>query len=608
MVEHWRRDSIDLAVRHYPSLFKLPSYKATLILLCAGSLVLGLAANIPFTPSLQWIFSGLLSGLMLLVITLLADFLTLKILLQGDIILNAKRILFLSFSSNLLLSVFALPANLTALLIPGINVPVKILFIGFFAALCLRLLVVCSISFSRAILKVLSGIIQPLLALLAIYATQMSSPIQFAIYTLMAIFLSLLSIWLYIMVLNRAGLTALGVPSLKLFRAFLADWAEGVEHPFEEILERLGEERSINISMLMFRSVDGRRMKAAMIIPNLHPGPFRNIGSSPLPGLMEEALEGELQCIVSVPHGISGHELDLASQGENRKVLGALIDAVRNFCGDFSIRVTPFIDVEVEGARAGCQVFNGCALLTLTVAPETMEDLPLELNDIILQKAREEGFLWAIAIDAHNSINGTFKMDRVVSAIKGAAAAALERASKLKYSVSPPKVGAGKSVPEGLGLKEGMGPGGITAIVIEVDGQRTAYITVDGNNMVSGLREKILASIRDLGIDCGEVFTTDTHAVNAVTPGGRGYHPVGEVVEHGVIIGCVRRAIHEALNNMETAEAAWLKITIPSVKVIGERQIGELSLLTDRVSKRAGRLAILFPLFGLALAILLMLL
>ncbi|MEM2610018.1 MAG: DUF2070 family protein [Candidatus Bathyarchaeia archaeon] len=608
MVERWHRDSIDLAVRHYSSLFKLPSYRVTLILLCAGSLVLGLAANIPFTPSLQWVFSGLLIGLMLLITTLLADFLALKILLRGDIILNAKRIFFLSFSSNLLLSVFALLANLTALLISDMDLPVKILFIGFFAALCLRLLVTCSISFSRDVLKVLSGIIQPLLALLTIYATKMSNTTQFAIYTLISILLSLLSIRLYTAILDRAGLITLGIPSLKLFRAFLADWTEGIEHPFEEILERLGEERSINISMLMFRSMDGRRMKAIMVIPNLHPGPFRNIGSSPLPGLIEEALERNLQCIVSVPHGISGHELDLASQRENRKVLEALIGAVRDFCGDFSTKVTPFIYVEMEGAKVGCQVFNGCALLTLTVAPETMEDLPLELNDIILRKAREEGFLWAIAIDAHNSINGPFKMDRAVSAIKNAATAALERASKLKYSASPPRVGAGKSIPEGLGLKDGMGPGGITAIVIEVDGQRTAYITVDGNNMVSGLRDKILTDIRDLGIDCGEVFTTDTHAVNAVAPGGRGYHPVGEVIGHEAIVGCVRRAIKEALNNMEAAEAAWLKITVPSVKVIGEMQIDELSLLTDKVSRRAGSLAALFPLFGLTLAILLILL
>ena len=72
-----------------------------------------------------------------------------------------------------------------------------------------------------------------------------------------------------------------------------------------------------------------------------------------------------------------------------------------------------------------------------------------------------------------------------------------------------------------------MGAGGITAIVVEVENQKTAYVVIDGNNMMPGLREKILTWLAALGFEESEVFTTDTHTVSALVTGSRGYHPVG---------------------------------------------------------------------------------
>ena len=80
----------------------------------------------------------------------------------------------------------------------------------------------------------------------------------------------------------------------------------------------------------------------------------------------------------------------------------------------FGADATPFSYIKRNGASVGCQVFNGCALLTLTLAPETMEDLPPELNRVIINAARKGRLSTAIAIDAHNSINGPFKVDEAV--------------------------------------------------------------------------------------------------------------------------------------------------------------------------------------------------
>ena len=99
--------------------------------------------------------------------------------------------------------------------------------------------------------------------------------------------------------------------------------------------------------------------------------------------------------------------------------------------------------------------------------------------------------------------------------------------------------------------KSGYGAGGITAIVIQIENQKTAYIVIDGNNMVPGLREKILDSLTVLGFDASEVFTTDTHAVTASITGRRGYHPVGEVMDNALLIKYICEVAKKAEANLE---------------------------------------------------------
>jgi putative membrane protein len=603
------RGNIDLAVKHYSSLFKLPSYKGTITCLFVGAVLLGFSGNVPLSPSASWFIGGFILGLCVFTASLLTEYFSSRLLLRKDVILNLRRCLFLSFFSNMLLFTFILVAHALLFYFPNLDLFIKVVSLGFFADLALRFLVIFTVSFSGTLRKFLSGLLQPSALFALISFAQMKNFLTFyTLYFLLAIAFSMLGVWLFRKTLDNVGMKTFGVPSLKLFRAFLADWTESFEQPFEEILEQIGEERDINVSLLMFRGKYDNKLKAILVVPNLHPGPFKNIGSSPLPELIQALLEREAECVVSVPHGISGHELDLASQDQNKKILDFLSRALMEEADGFSNEASPFLMVERKGAKAGCQVFGGCVLLTLTLAPETMEDLPLELNDIISREAEKMGFSLAIAIDAHNSINGPFNLEKATMIIKEAALSALEEATRLRNEISAMRVGAGKFLPEDLGLKDGMGPGGITAVLVEVDGRRTAYVTIDGNNMVSNLRGKILSALREMGIECGEVFTTDTHIVNGVVLADRGYHPVGEVVDHEKIIEYTRKAVLEAVKSMGEATAAWRRVIVPKVKVVGEKQIGDLGLLTDRVAKKAKLSSIIFIFLGSAFMALSMLL
>lgn len=604
------RESINLAVKHYSSLFHLPSPKKLLLTGFLMNLLLGFLASLFICLSLNFtilvvvniLVRGVLLGLIIYVLTLFSDYLLNKLLSKQDIIFrDLKRVIFLSVVSSVPFIIFTMAGLLFGRL--SMDFYVKVLSLGLYASFSLRLLVIDTICFANRTSKAILSAFQPILLLLLLMLPAAIFRQEELYFNLiyppaLALVFSVLSVQLFRKALDMEGERMLGIPSLRVAKAFIANWAEGAKEPFEEILERLGEKRTISISALVFRRKGTKELKALIIVPSIHPGPFKNVGSSLLPSIIEETLEREFQCIVSVPHGISGHELDLSSQAENEKVIKSLVSSLKEV-NDFSSKATKFFMVEGEGAKVGCQVFNNCTFITLTTSPETMEDLPLELNEAIVKKALDCGFSWAIVVDAHNSINGPFDMEKSVRALEKAAHIALEKAASSKHIVfSEMRVGAGKVIPKDLGLKEGMGPGGIKAIVIEVEGEKTAYITIDGNNMVSGLREKLLSSLKEIGINHGEIFTTDTHAVNAVVLNRRGYHPIGEAIDHTRIISEVKRAVYEALRNMEPAEVAWHKVDIQGVKVIGEKRINELSLLTDNAFRKAKRNSIIFAVFG----------
>jgi len=171
----------------------------------------------------------------------------------------------------------------------------------------------------------------------------------------------------------------------------------------------------------------------------------------------------------------------------------------------------------------------------------------------------------------------------------------------------PFRVGAATVTPKEFSLEDGMGPGGITTVVVKVGEQKTAYVVIDGNNMVSGLRESILSALHSIGVDEGEVLTTDTHSVNALILSERGYHPIGEAIDHERLIGHIKEATLAAMSDLEPVKAACRSMTVPKVKVIGEKRLEALSLLTDKTFQKAKETVVpIFAASGLLLMLFLM--
>jgi len=120
--------------------------------------------------------------------------------------------------------------------------------------------------------------------------------------------------------------------------------------------------------------------------------------------------------------------------------------------------------------------------------------------------------------------------------------------------------------------EQGFGDLGIQVLVVEVGGQRTAYVLIDGNNMAAGVREVLLEQILTL-VDHAEVMTTDSHVVNTIT----GKNPVGMHVPAPEFLPSVMQCVRYALKDLSPAEVAASTAHCEHVVVFGSNRISQLA-------------------------------
>ena len=592
--------SMDSAKKHYSSMFTLPSFKKALLAVAATCIVgVSLAAFVLFP-----LIGSLILGVSLFSLTFLADSVTSKVVLKNDPIFSMRRTLVLSLAGWVFWLLFlALGAGLSFAF--GWLLWVKLCLLGFAAVVTLRFMVFNATSSAAAWRRLLSTLLQPALCIAAFLAFWISYPSivaitwQLYLFVVAAPIVGFIAVTILLSSIDRLGKTSYSLPALPLFRAFILNWVDSQNAPLEKYLEEMGADADITVTLLKF---DASKPKAAIIVPQVHPGPLKNIGSSLLPSLLKREVEKEFGADVCVPLGLLGHELDLASQAQNYKIVAQVIASAKFEPQD--ALASPLVRVNEGAATASCQIFGGTAFLSFTLAPKTTEDLPQELGRIVAEEAKKLGLLNALVVNCHNCLTNVVDTDEHLDELQRAASKCLQKAVALP--TKPFSVGSHTVFPPEFNLKAGMGAGGITAIAVQVEKQKTAYVVIDGNNMVPGLREKILDNLAGLGFDASEVFTTDTHAVTASITGRQGYHPVGEVMDQTLLIQYIAEAAKKAEANLEGCRAGCRTFIVPHVRVIGEERLKSITTLVDKAIVKAKH--IVAPIFGAEELVLILLL
>jgi putative membrane protein len=596
--------SIEGASKHYSSLFSLPSLKKALLALAATCVIIGLTTII--VPHSRGLADALFFGFLLFALTLIADLALSKLVLKKDPIYTLRRTLTVSLVSWGFWLIFVITG--AALSSPfGLLIWVKFYLLGYAVVITLRAVVFMATSSAATWRKLLSILFNPILLILAFLAFWFGIPSINLIQTVpfLVIFptIGIAAVYVFLWDLDRLGRKTYSISPLPLFRAYMLDWSAGLNAPLEEIFEKTGEKTDVEVTLLKF---DASKPKAAIIVPLVHPGPFKNIGSSLLPSILKQDFEREFGCTACVPLGILGHELDLASQAQNYKIIAQTIESAK-FKSTTHL-ASPSVKVTEDVATASGQLFGDTLFLSFSLSPKTTEDLPQELGRMVNEEAEKHGLKSAVVVNAHNSITDVVEVEKYLGTLQTAAVKCIQKAILLPKE--PFMVGAASVFPKEFSLKEGMGTGGITAIVVQVAKQKTVYVVIDGNNMISGLREKILAALTSAGFDESEIFTTDTHAVTAVSSGRgggrRGYHPVGEAIDQDLLTRYICDVAKQAEANLEVSKAGAVRFVVKDVTVIGEDRLKSITSLVDKSIQRAKQ--ILLPIFGLEALVLILLL
>ena len=565
-----------------------PSSNTMVISIFAADVLGSAVAFVIADPTLSGFLGGLYVGFSaFLVPTLISSFLSYRVIVARDPLFFPRRVLALSLFGSVLW-VFVMIAGAALNRISGsLLFPPHAFYLGLFVVLPLRSMAVFSMSTLSLARRMIFSVADPLACCVAFALIRSSTLPGLATSFTLAVIVSFVFSFMFLTYVEKRGMQTLGASPLRIFRAFLRDWLDGSFSTFEDYLEIFGVNSTITLSVLSFRSKSSGRAKGTLIVPNFHPGPFLNVGSSALPYMLKRAVESATGGIAAVAHGVSGHQLNLVSQHENRKVIRKVRSMLASKSGYMA---SPVVRSTAGCATATCQVFGRSALVTMTVAPNDTEDIDLEVGELLRRSAR--GLFKDIAIvDAHNSIGDvTLMSEEKLNDLAQSAKFAMKTARHAKLRSL--RLGIAHDRPSGITVREGMGLGGIVVFWMEVGSQPFAYVVIDSNNMAKGLRERIFGVLAEMGAKNVEVMTSDTHMVNGIVSAKLGYYPIGAAANPDILVSSVRKTAERAKRGM-TSVSASVRSSSLQVRTLG---LSSLSRLTGFVLRTARlTFAALFP-------------
>jgi len=398
-----------------------------------------------------------------------------------------------------------------------------------------------------------------------------------------------LACYLFVRYVDAPMKKSFGASGLDFIKSFIAQTADG-RSEMEDFFRKMGEPVDVPVTVLNFARND--ESKATFVTTMLHPGPMGEIGGGNLPARIANSLDG----VVFVPHSTAYHDFNLVSATEIQKVISAAQNALAGVTygdkGSRSIRVKNG-DATILGQRFGDSV-----LLTATQSPLPTEDIEFAVGLAAISEARVRGAKHAALIDAHNCATGKSRIVTPGSRTSYEIIRAVSDATEQLLTMPEDEIRIGVSKRDAMySIEEGMGALGIRVAVIEVSGQKTAYVLIDGNNMVVGLREKIISA---LPVDMAEVMTTDTHVVNMKS----GKNFVGMKIDHDELINTIKEMTEEAIADLEPVQTEMNTEFAEDVIIFGSHRTAQLASTVNAIMAMGGALAISIVTIALVLAIL----
>ncbi|MBR7050801.1 MAG: DUF2070 family protein, partial [Methanobrevibacter sp.] len=555
----------------------LPKTKFTIIGILIISFLIGSTYYlIDLVPNqgiiLDFIYGGLFGFMVLGVASIMSGALNQQVIksLHG-INLKIKHSMFLSGLSMFILGIFILGGCVVSRIL-NVDIFVNSALFGLVIVYGFNTLVFWATSKVRFTVAAITGFIQPvLIATMYILIsflfidTSFMGPvlIQVIFKTLVASIIFVLAIYAFITVIASPFKKNLGIGVLDLLSLFIAHMNEG-SNSLEGLFENMSEAIDTLVSFVSFKGENG--IKALFISPCVHPGPLGDIGGSNMPTI----LANKFDHFTMVAHGPSTHDFNPIAVSEIDKIEDAVKEGLERV--EYTENASRFIRYNSKKANIGVQFFNKGMVILSTFAPEAVDDIEFGVGLTMMTQSKSRCNVEdSIIVDCHNSFTpesgevlpGNSEVFQLIDVI-----------DKIDPNQETHEimVGCYEDTMGDLDKHEGIGESGIKTMVVEVAGQRTAYVLFDSNNMEIGFRQEIIDAVSDLEIDEIEVMTTDTHTVNTLS---RGYNPIG-IAKRPEIIEYVKISINEAIKDLEKVEVGTGTNKIENLNTFGPKNSTEL--------------------------------
>jgi putative membrane protein len=492
-------------------------------------------------------------------------------LLRKTPVNKISKILHVSAFSNLLWMAILIFGYLSFIIFQKETPPKEHLFEGMMLAIGLRIGIFTSVFGANLTKAIITAVIQPIIFLLLIIPY----------FSLFEIFSNAIAIFFGI---NIIGLGILwtrladraGRPNIQstfvILQAFLSAWTENKIDNIEKIFLSKSKDELVNTDIIKFYN---KHQDIYLVIPNIHPGPFKEIGGSNLP----YQIYNHFGQNAIVFHSASDHSLNIPSKDEIQKYLKSLSDT--NNLTDCGNTCSIPIQIKIKNAIATGITFGDTAFLILSYSPYGMEDIPEKIGIELKIYSKNIGFKKIFIIDSHNAMENKKdenKDDELLIAGKNCLKS-LKESQQYHFKIA-------SSNTNDLNIRkfsEDIGKSGLSVILIEIyknnDSQQYAIGWVDANNMKNGLREYIINKLEEKGIKMLEICSSDTHE-NSGFRTSEGYFPFGQISKLEVIADYYCKLTKLALKKLEVSEYEILNIK-SIVKVMGRNQFEDYSNALD---------------------------
>ncbi|MDG7035912.1 MAG: DUF2070 family protein [Nitrososphaerota archaeon] len=352
--------------------------------------------------------------------------------------------------------------------------------------------------------------------------------------------------------LDGMGTKELGIRTTLLLRAALDAWLSGSTTSLEEYFDSRSKEKKVKTYALTFSDGTDR---ACVVVPPMHPGPFKGVGSYNLPEEINKVFTGMgfNDCIVL--HSTTNHD----SNAPSRKSMAEYLSSLKHM----KPTVIKLSNAHLVNSESVNYFYSGLssdkASLIIISPKRPSDDFPPNYLDRVYKMEEETGKALLLA-DGHNNLaTGNYQV--ITEEIEGQVKRIVnDNTAQCNISLSAQSLGNPFPLEIGsLGIKK-----------LHMVDEKTSLdlLIFDSNNIVPGVAQRVREALGDNSW----AVTTDTHFNASHALNGKGYWALGDITPAQYIIDHLKRVSEGVMKRVEISLLVWEG----NIKLMGQDPLDNL--------------------------------